>query len=445
MPKIAFIGAGSTVFTKNLLGDLLSFPEFSDAVISLHDIDPARLAESETVARAVIQALGAQPHLEVTTDRRATLDGAGYVINMIQVGGYRPATVIDFDIPKKYGLRQTIGDTLGIGGIMRGLRTIPVLLDIARDMEAVCPHALLINYVNPMAINTWAVNQATSIRVVGLCHSVQGTAQELARDLGIPAGEVDYLCAGINHMAFYLRLEQRTPAGPRDLTPDLRQVIVEGRVPKHNRVRYTAFQHLGYFVTESSEHFAEYTPWFLKSGRPDLVERYNIPLDEYPRRCEAQISRWAQLRTLLSDAGTALQVERSGEYCAGIIHSLETGVERVFNGNVQNRGLIDNLPQDCVVEVPCRVGADGITPLAVGKLPAHLAALMQTNINVQRLTVEAALSGSREMVYYAALLDPRTAAELDPDAIHSLVDELLEAHRSWLPQFQAALESPGTK
>ncbi|RLC60957.1 MAG: alpha-glucosidase/alpha-galactosidase [Chloroflexi bacterium] len=436
MPKITFVGAGSTVFAKNLLGDILSFPELARSTISLHDVDERRLSTSEIVARKVAHTLDVHPTIETTTDRRAALAGADYVICMIQVGGYEPATVIDFEVPKKYGLRQTIGDTLGIGGIMRGLRTIPVLLEMCRDMEELCPDATFLNYVNPMAINCWALNRASGIKTVGLCHSVQGTAEQLAYDVGVPVEEINYLCAGINHMAFYLRFERQTEEGVEDLYPRIRQVMEEGRVPSSNRVRYEMLTRLGYFVTESSEHFAEYVPWFIKRDRPDLIERFGIPLDEYPRRCEAQIAAWEALREFLEDPETALPVERSHEYGSYIIHSLETGVPRVIYGNVPNRGLIDNLPQDCIVEVPCLVDKNGVQPTHVGPLPPHLAALIQTNVNVQALTVEAALTRKREHIYHAAMLDPHTGAELDLDQIWSLVDDLIEAHGEWLPPYR---------
>jgi alpha-galactosidase len=282
MPKIAFIGAGSTVFARKLLGDILSFPELADSIIALHDIDEQRLHTSEIFAQEIAIALNAHPSIESTTDRRAALDGANYVICMIQVAGYKPGTVIDFEIPKKYGLRQTIADTLGIGGIMRGLRTIPVLLSICQDMAELCPDALLLNYVNPMAINCWALDRATSIQSVGLCHSVPHTAGQLAHDIGIPIGEINYLAAGINHMAFYLKFERRKDGLVEDLYPQIHQVIAEGRVPSDNRVRYDMLQRLGYFVTESSEHFSEYVPWFIKRDRPDLIERYNVPLLNLP-------------------------------------------------------------------------------------------------------------------------------------------------------------------
>lgn len=429
--KISLLGAGSTVFAKNLLGDILSFPEFADITISLHDIDPSRLHTSEVVARKIAKALHVHPTLEVTTDRRRSLDGASYAIGMFQVGGYKPSTVIDFEIPKKYGLRATIADTLGIGGIMRALRTIPVMLDMCRDMEELCPDVLFLQYVNPMAMNCWALNRATKIKNVGLCHSVQGTAMQLARDIGVPYEEINYVSAGINHMAFYLKFER----GGESLYPLLRRVIEEGRVPHWNRVRYEVFKHLGYFVTESSEHFSEYVPWFIKRDRPDLIERFNIPLDEYIRRCEVQIAEWEQLRHELEDEDRSIEVQRSHEYGSGIIHSLETGTPRVVYGNVANQGLIDNLPQGCCVEVPCLVDKNGVQPTKIGSLPPHLAALMQTNINVQSLAVEAALSCQREYIYHAAMLDPHTAAELDLDQMVSLVDDLIAAHDGWLPEY----------
>lgn len=433
MAKIAFIGAGSTVFAKNLMGDILSFPELAHSTISLMDIDPVRLHTSEIVAHKVAQAVGASPTLEVTTDRRRALDGADYVICMIQVAGYKPGTVIDFEIPKKYGLRQTIADTLGIGGIMRGLRTIPVLLSIAQDMEALCPDALFLNYVNPMAMNQWALSRGSSIRTVGLCHSVPHTAGQLAEDIGIPLDEIRYLVAGINHMAFYLKFEHA--ATGEDLYPRIRRVIEEGRVPATNRVRYEMLRRLGYFVTESSEHFSEYVPWFIKRDRPDLIASFNIPLDEYIRRCENQIAEWEHLRRELEDEGKPIEVQRSVEYGSLIIHSMETGIPRTIYGNVPNTCIITNLPEGCCVEVPCLVDANGIQPTHIGAIPPHLAALMQTNINVQALTVEAALTGKREHIYHATMLDPHTAAELDLEQIWSLVDDLIAAHGDWLPAY----------
>lgn len=430
MPKITFIGAGSTVFAKNLLGDILSFPELANSTISLFDIDADRLATSEVVARKVGQAVGAHPTIETTTDRRAALDGADYAINMIQVAGYKPGTVVDFEIPKKYGLRQTIADTLGIGGIMRGLRTIPVILDMCNDMEELCPDVFFLNYVNPMAMNCWAINRASRIKTVGLCHSVQGTSEQLARDINVPIEEINYICAGINHVAFYLRFERNG----EDLYPLIRQVVAEDRVPDWNRVRYEMFTRLGYFVTESSEHFSEYTPWFIKRDRPDLIDRFNIPLDEYITRCENQIAGWHSMRAEL-ESDAPIEVERSHEYGSLIIHSMETGTPRVVYGNVSNEGLIDNLPRGCCVEVPCLVDKSGLQPTRIGALPPQLAAVMQTNINVQGLTVEAALTKKREHIYHAAMFDPHTAAELSLDQIWSLVDDLIEAHGDWLPAY----------
>ncbi len=432
MPKITFIGAGSTVFAKNLLGDILSFPELADLTISLHDIDPERLRTTEIVAQKIADRLEIRPTIEASLDRRTALADADYAINMIQVGGYNPATITDFEIPKKYGLRQTIADTLGIGGIMRGLRTIPVMREMLADMEEVCPDVLHINYVNPMSILTWALNSVSSIPTIGLCHSVQGTAMQIALDIGIPLDQINYICAGINHMAFYLSFER----DGEDLYPLIRKVIEEDRVPDWNRVRYEMFNRLGYFVTESSEHFAEYAPWFIKRDRPDLVERFNIPLDEYITRCEDQIAGWEKLRLKLEDPERKIRVKRSSEYGSLIIHSIETGILRVIYGNVPNYGLIDNLPQDCAVEVPCLVDKGGVQPTKIGSLPPQLAALIQTNVNVQSLTVEAALTGKREHIYHAAMLDPHTAAELDLDQIWSLVDDLIEAHGDWLPDFK---------
>lgn len=476
MARIAFIGAGSTVFARNLLKDLFTFPDLHDSTVHLMDIDENRLRDSDLVARRVAANAGAHPTILSTTDRREALKDADYVINMIQVGGYEPATVTDFEIPKKYGLRQTIGDTLGIGGIMRGLRTIPVLLDIGRDMEELCPDALLLNYSNPMAMLTWAMNEATNVNIVGLCHSVFGTARELSHVLDVPVEEIDYLCAGINHMAFYLRLERNG----EDLYPRLKELAANDQFPSFERVRAGVLQHFGYSVTESSEHFSEYTPWFIKDDRDDLIEHYRIPLDEYPARCRDQIADWGSMRkAILSDdlgaveryesergshlsgmwerrlsiigkespqeaehMRSVLTAEReghravhSGEYGTLIIHSMETGQPRVVYGNVGNNGTISNLPTDCVVEVPCLVDTNGVQPTQIGSLPTQLAALMQTNINVQRLTVEAALTGKREHIYQAAMLDPHTAAELDLNQIVSLVDELIEAHGTLLPQY----------
>lgn len=444
MPKITFIGAGSTIFAKNLMGDILLYPEFADVEFALHDIDAERLRTSEIVAHKVADATGTRPKITTTTDRRKALADADYVLCMIQVGGYEPATVIDFEIPAKYGLRQTIGDTLGIGGIMRGLRTIPVLIDICRDMEALCPNALFLNYVNPMVMNCWAIDRATSIKTVGLCHSVPYTAADLAEDIGVPIDEVNYQVAGINHMAFFLKYEHNG----EDLYPRIRQFMeareADGKWPTRfpgyldmtDRVRYEMFKRLGYFVTESSEHFSEYVPWFIKRDRPDLIKQFEIPLDEYIRRCKDQIAEWEKMRIELEDADKPIELKRSVEYGARIIHSMETNQPRLIYGNVPNKGLIDNLPAGVPVEVACLVDKNGIQPTAVGAIPTHLAALMQTNVGVQELTVEAALTQKREHIYHAAMLDPHTAAELSLEQIWAMVDELIEAHGEWLPEYK---------
>lgn len=435
--KITFIGAGSTVFAKNLIGDILSFPELGDSKICLYDIDENRLKTSEVVARRIARTLGAPSTIESTTDRSRAFEGADYAINMIQVGGYRPCTVTDFEIPKRYGLRQTIADTLGIGGIMRAVRTVPVLIDMCKDMERLCPDVLHLNYVNPMAMNCWALSQATKVRTIGLCHSVQHTAGELSHDMGVPLEEINYVVAGINHVAFFLRLERNG----QDLYPEIHRVVSEGRVPDGNRVRYDMFKRLGYFVTESSEHFAEYAPWYIKRGREDLIKRFNIPLDEYPRRCESQMAEWENLRKELESSDKPVEIRRSVEYGSLIIHSLETGTPRVVYSNVANSDLIENLPAGCCVEVPCVVDKNGVQPVRIGRIPSQLAALMQTNINVQALTVEAILKGDLALIHHAAMLDPHTAAELDLDQISSLVDDLLTAHGEWIPE---ALR-PGSK
>ncbi len=442
-PKIVFVGAGSTVFAQNLIGDILSFPALADARLALFDIDAERLKTSEIVAHKIAQTLGVKPTIESTLDRRSAFDGADYVISMFQVGGYRPSTVIDFDIPKKYGVRQTIADTLGIGGIMRGLRTIPVFFDMLDEMAELCPDVMHLNYVNPMVMNCWAMNRHSSIRTVGLCHSVQHTASELAGDINVPVDEIDYLCAGINHMAFYLKFERNG----EDLMPLIRKVAESGKIPERGRaersdggvsglsdaVRYKLFEKLGYFVTESSEHLSEYVPWFIKPGRDDLLAEFGIPLDEYISRCEYQLAGWHSLKKELEDPAKQLTVERSGEYGSTIIHSMHTGEPSVIYGNVQNDGLIDNLPTECVVEVPCDVNAHGVTAQKVGRLPPQLTALMQTSINVQTLAVEAALTGKREHIYHAAMYDPLTASVLSIDEIYRMVDEMIVAHGDYLP------------
>ncbi len=428
MPKITFIGAGSVVFTYNLLGDILSFPELAGAEIALMDIDPERLRIAEIMAHKVAELLGAHPRISAHEQRKAALEGADYAINMIQVGGYS-STLIDFEIPKRYGLQQTIADTLGIGGIFRALRTIPVMLDMCHDMEEVCPHVTFLNYVNPMAMNTWAVSQATNIKTVGLCHSVQGTAGQLAGYMDIPVAELTYRCAGINHMAFYLELQHRG----QDVYPLLREVAQREEIWQRDPVRFELFKRLGYFVTESSEHSAEYNQYFIRRDRPDLIEHFYIPIDEYLRRSQAQNLWWEQIRQQLLDGTAEFTPERSNEYAALIIHSMETNTPRVIYGNVLNQGLITNLPRGCCVEVPCLVDSNGIQPTVIGPMPPQLAALQISNINVQGLVVEAVLTGKKEHVYHAAIFDPHTSAELTLDEMHALVDDLFEAHGEMVP------------
>ena len=443
-PRIAFIGAGSTVFMKNIVGDILMRPALSGATLALMDINPQRLAESELVARKIVQSLGVTAKVETHDDQRRALDKADFVIVAFQIGGYEPCTVTDFEVPKRFGLRQTIADTLGVGGIMRGLRTVPHLWNICEDMLAVCPDAIMLQYVNPMAINTWAIAEKyPAIRQVGLCHSVQGTAYELARDLDIPVDEIRYRAAGINHMAFFLTFEHRQRDGSyRNLYPDLLRGYAEGRLPKPshwnarcpNKVRYEMLKRLGYFVTESSEHFAEYTPYFIKEGRDDLIERFGIPLDEYPKRCVEQVARWSSEAEAFRKA-EKIEVRASHEYASSILNSVWTGEPSVIYGNLRNNGAITSLPPACAAEVPCLVDHNGIQPTMIGALPPQLTALIRTNVNVQELTVAALMEENREHVYHAAMMDPHTAAELDLDQIWRLVDELIAAHGQWLPEW----------
>ena len=444
MTTITFIGAGSAVFTKNIAGDILSRPALANANVRLMDINPKRLEESEIIVGKLAQTLGGKAKVTTYSNQRQALDGADFVVVCFQIGGYEPCTVTDFEIPKKFGLRQTIADTLGIGGIMRGLRTVPHLWSICDDMLEVCPNAIMLQYVNPMAINTWAIAaKYPTIRQVGLCHSVQGTAWELARDLDIPVEEIRYRAGGINHMAFYLNFEHRQPDGSYvDLYPALVKGYREGRFPKPshwnprcpNKVRYEMLTRLGHFVTESSEHFAEYTPWFIKRDRPDLIDRFGIPLDEYPKRCVEQIARWEREAEILKKSDK-VEVKESHEYASEIVNSVVTGEPSVIYGNIGNNGYIPQLPDGCAVEVPVLVDDNGLQPTVVKDIPPQLIALMRTNINVQDLTVQALLTEDVNHVYHAAMLDPHTGAELDLDQIWDLTSELLTAHGDWLPEF----------
>jgi alpha-galactosidase len=442
-PKITFIGAGSSVFMKNIVGDILQRPALAGAQIRLMDINPTRLEESEIIAKKLIATLGVPATVETYSNQRQALDGTNFVVVCFQIGGYEPSTVVDFEVPRKYNLRQTIADTLGVGGIMRGIRTVPHLWSICEDMLQVAPDAIMLQYVNPMAINTWAIAEKyPTIKQVGLCHSVQGTAHELAHDLDIPYEEIRYRSAGINHMAFFLNFDHRQPDGTyKDLYPELHRAYREGRAPKpgwnprcSNKVRYEMMTRLGYFVTESSEHFAEYTPYFIKEGREDLIEKFGIPLDEYPKRCVEQIARWKQTSEDYKKADR-IEVRQSKEYASSIVNSVWTGEPSVIYGNLKNNGVITSLPFDAAVEVPCLVDDNGLQPTFIGDLPPQLTALIRTNINVQELTVRALIEENREHIYHAAMMDPHTAAELDLDQIWNLVDDLIEAHGSMLPEW----------
>ena len=430
--KITFMGAGSTVFLKNVLGDTMLAPALWDAEFALYDIDAQRLKDSALVISAMNHNMN-QDRARITTflgeeNRKAALRGANFVICAVQVGGYEPCTVIDFEIPKKYGLRQTIGDTLGIGGIFRALRTIPVIRDFARDMEEVCPDAWLLNYANPMAMLTGYVQRYTGAKTIGLCHSVQVCVPHLLKGLDMTEYENDHIAqiAGINHMAWLLKLTDRQG---RDLYPEVRRRAREKNArEKHgDMVRYDYIDKLGYYCTESSEHNAEYNPFYIKAGREDLIEKFNIPLDEYPRRCVNQIKDWVTRRESLL-AGEGLEHARSREYASRIMEAMVTDIPYTIGGNVINNGVISNLPKEACVEVPCVVNANGITPCYVGDLPLQLAAMNSSNIYPQLLTIEAAHTGKRELIYQAAMMDPHTGAQLSTDEIVAMCDELIAAH-----------------
>lgn len=432
MAKITFMGAGSSVFAKNVLGDAMLSPVLHDADIALFDIDPVRLKDSEIMLNAINNNCNeGRATITAYTNRLDALRNADYVINAIQVGGYEPATVIDFEIPKKYGLRQTIADTLGIGGIFRGLRTIPVMLDFAADMEKVCPNALFLNYTNPMSILTGAMLRYTPIKTVGLCHSVQVCAKTILESVNMPTDNVDYKIAGINHMGWLLEIKRNG----EDLYPEIKERAADLKDKHNDMVRHEIMKTFGYYVTESSEHNAEYLPYFIKSKYPELIERYNIPLDEYPRRCIDQIEKWNARREELI-GNPSLEHERTLEYASYIMEAVETNKPYKIGGNVLNNGLVPNLPSEACVEVPCLVDGSGISPCYVGSLPQQLAALNRTNINVHLLTIEAAISKKKENIYYAAMLDPHTSAELSMDEIKAMCDELIEAHGNFLPKYK---------
>ncbi len=459
MPKITFMGAGSTIFAKNVLGDCMCRESLKDSEIALYDIDPDRLKESKAVLDYLNKNINSnrakiKTYLGVANRKKALKD-ANFVVNAIQVGGYEPSTVIDFEIPKKYGLRQTIADTLGIGGIFRALRTIPVMLDFAHDMEAVCPNAWLLNYTNPMAMLTGAMLRGTGVKTVGLCHSVQVCVESLLSSLGmydyksqyykgILANDLGYRAkiAGINHMAWLLEL---TKDG-KDVYPEMRKKSLalvkkmRGNLehPEKcgaNLVRLEMMNRFGYYVTESSEHNAEYAAFWIKSTYPELIREYGIPLDEYPRRCVNQIKNWKQQYQEICKNGK-VEHKLSHEYGSGIMEAITTNKPYQIGGNVLNKGFIENLPSDAVVEVPCLVDSNGIQGTYVGRLPVQCAALNMTNINVQLLTIEAALTLKKDYIYQAAMLDPHTAAELNIDDIVAMCDDLIKAHGKMLPKYK---------
>ena len=440
MVKITFMGAGSTVFARNVLGDCMCSPALCDSEIALYDIDKERLEHSFQILSAINKNIN-QDRAVIRTyhdveNRREALKNATFVINAIQVGGYDPCTIIDFDIPKKYGLRQTIADTLGIGGIMRALRTIPVLEEFVKDMQVVCPDAYFLNYTNPMAMLTGYLQRYTNIKTIGLCHSVQVCSDGLLKNLGMEdklEGRTE-LIAGINHMAWLLELHDK--AG-NDLYPVIREKARQkNKTEKHwDMVRYEYIEHLGYYCTESSEHNAEYNPLFIKSRYPEMIEEFNIPLDESPRRCLKHDEIWDKEKLDILNK-EEITHKRSKEYASYIMEAIVTNKPYKIGGNVINTGLIDNLPADACVEVPCLVDGSGITPCHVGRLPVQLAAMNMTNINPQLVTIEAARTRKKEHIYQAAMLDPHTAAELNIKDIHKMVDELIEAHGDYMKMYQ---------
>ena len=474
MPKITFMGAGSTVFAKNVLGDSMMTPALEESVIALYDIDATRLEESAMMLEAINRNNGSKAKIEKylgVENRKDALRGANYVVNAIQVGGYDPCTITDFEIPKKYGLRQTIADTLGVGGVFRALRTIPVMLDFAKDIEEVCPDAWFLNYTNPMAMLTGAMLTMTNVKTVGLCHSVQVCASTVLKELGMPYDDtVQWKIAGINHQAWLLEC---TKDGV-DLYPEIKRRALlynEGRLDigtfeerlaqlsggeevseewkkrireeydrykttgKHgDMVRLELMRRFGYYITESSEHNAEYTPWFIHDRYPELIDRFNIPLDEYPRRCIRQIADWKERGHELTKNPNLVH-KRSREYASYIMEAMETNKATKIGGNVLNHGLITNLPSNACVEVPCLVDKSGIQPTYIGNLPEQCAALNRTNINVQLLTIEAARTLKKDYIYQAVIMDPHTAAELPIDSIVAMCDELIDAHAGWLPTY----------
>ena len=436
--KISFLGAGSSIFIKNIIGDTFLFDALQESHIALYDIDSQRLKDSRLLIEALNRKLNAgraviSIHCGVD-QRKEALKDADFVFNAVQIGGYDPATIADFEIPKRHGLRQTIGDTLGVGGIFRALRTIPAVMDFLSDMEEVCPSAIFLNYTNPMAMVMGAAQRVSCIKSVGLCHSVQVCASRLLDSLGIEAGDIRWKIAGINHMAWLLDIRD----GEVDLYPRIKTEAEEkNKTQVHDdMVRFEMMKYFGYYITESSEHLSEYLPYWIRKDSPELIERFHIPLDEYPRRCREQIREWAEQKETLM-RGDGIQHEKSHEYGADIMNAVISDLPVRIHGNILNTpGYISNLVVDAVVEIPCLVDGNGIQGVHVGRIPPQCAVLNQTNINVQNMAVEAALCKRKECVYQAALLDPHTSVELPPEKIIALCDELLEAHEQWLPEYK---------
>jgi len=435
MIKVAMIGAGSVVFSKNLTGDILSYPEFKDATFTYMDIDQDRLEVGAGLCRKVAKALGATPTIEATLDRRKALDGADFVINMVQIGGF-DSTLVDFEIPRKYGLKFTIADTTGPGGLFRALRTFPMLSGLVRDMEDVCPDAILLNYSNPMSMNMQTITRTSGIQAVGLCHSVQGTLNQIMRDISVDPEEVAFICAGINHMAFYLSLKHNG----QDLYPRLFEASKETRIFNSNKVRYELMRRLGYFITESSEHNAEYSAHFMTHG-PELIERFSVPIDEYLRRCDGIVDEFERMKTFAQN-DEPIEVHRSHEYGSTIIHSVVTGKPSVVYGNMPNNGAISNLPNSAIAEAPTLVDRAGLQLTTVGDLPPQLVGYMQPHVTQHELFIRAALEGRRDHVYQAAMFDPLTAATMPLDKIVEMCDELIAAHGNLLPKLDAPMLIP---
>lgn len=430
MIKVAMIGAGSVVFSKNLTGDILSYPEFKNATFSYMDIDADRLDVGAALCRKVGTALGASPTIEATQDRRKALEGADFVINMVQIGGF-DSTLVDFEIPRKYGLGFTIADTTGPGGFFRALRTYPMLKGLVEDMMELCPKAVLLNYSNPMSMNMQTITRSSNIQAVGLCHSVQGTLNQIMGYIGVNPDEVAFQCAGINHMAFYTKLEKNG----QDLYPQLFEAMNDPNTFAKNKVRFELMKRLGYFVTESSEHNAEYNPWFIPRGK-EVIDRFSVPMDEYLRRCDGIVDEFERMK-VFAKSDDPITVRKSHEYGSIIIHSIVTGTPSVVYGNMPNGGAISNLPADAIAEVPTLVDRAGLQFTTVGALSPQLIGYMMPHVTQHELFIRAAQEGRRDHIYQAAMFDPLTGATLSTDKIVEMCDELIVAHGDLLPPIDA--------